>query len=87
MNQTMEKLKKLEERDYSTLVRVLFGKDSPTLVPSNQEQAESGCGPILFQDQTLNDSQREAIRFALASREVALIHGPPGVGASALTQP
>lgn len=81
MNQTMEKLKKLEERDYSTLVRVLFGKDSPTLVP------ESGCGPILFQDQTLNDSQREAIRFALASPEVALIHGPPGVGASALTQP
>lgn len=87
MNQTMEKLKKLEERDYSTLVRVLFGKDSPTLVPSNQEQPESGCGPILFQDQTLNDSQREAIRFALASREVALIHGPPGVSASALTQP
>lgn len=87
MNQTMEKLKKLEERDYSTLVRVLFGKDTPTLVPSNQEQSESGCGPILFQDQTLNDSQREAIRFALASREVALIHGPPGVSASALTQP
>ena len=87
MNQTMEKLKKLEERDYSTLVRVLFGKDSPTLVLSNQEQPESGCGPILFQDQTLNDSQREAIRFALASREVALIHGPPGVSTSTLTQP
>ena len=83
----MEKLKKLEERDYSTLVRVLFGKDSPTLVLSNQGQAESGCGPMLFQDQTLNDSQKEAIRFALASREVALIHGPPGVSASALTQP
>lgn len=83
----MEKLKKLEEKDYSALVRVLFGKDSPTLVPSNQEQLESGCGPILFQDQTLNDSQREAIRFALASREVALIHGPPGVSASAKTQP
>ncbi len=80
----MEKLKKLEERDYSNLIRVLFGKDSPTPVPSNLEQSESGSGPILFLDQTLNDSQKEAIRFALASREVALIHGPPGVSASVL---
>lgn len=83
----MEKLKKLEEREYSNLVRVLFGKDSPTTVPSKLEQSESGCGPISFLDQTLNDSQKEAIRFALASREVALIHGPPGVSASALAQP
>lgn len=86
MNQTMEKLKNLEERDYSNLIRVLFGKNSPTLVPSYLGQSESGYGPILFRDQTLNDSQKEAIRFALASREVALIHGPPGVSASALTQ-
>lgn len=28
----------------------------------------------------MNDSQKDAIRFALASREVALIHGPPGTG-------
>lgn len=84
MNQTMEKLKKLEERDYSNLIRVLFGMDSPTPVPSNLEQSESYPGPILFLDQTLNDSQKEAIRFALASREVALIHGPPGVSAYVL---
>ena len=31
-------------------------------------------------DPTLNDSQQGAIRFALASRDVALIHGPPGTG-------
>uniref|UniRef100_M4BCJ9 DNA helicase n=1 Tax=Hyaloperonospora arabidopsidis (strain Emoy2) TaxID=559515 RepID=M4BCJ9_HYAAE len=28
----------------------------------------------------LNESQVEAIRFALASKDVALIHGPPGTG-------
>jgi len=28
----------------------------------------------------LNSSQKDAIKFALASREVALIHGPPGTG-------
>ena len=28
----------------------------------------------------LNDSQREAVRFALSARHIALIHGPPGTG-------
>ena len=28
----------------------------------------------------LNEPQREAIRFALSARDVALIHGPPGTG-------
>ncbi|MCU0915685.1 MAG: AAA domain-containing protein [Planctomycetes bacterium] len=28
----------------------------------------------------LNDTQREAVRFALTARDVALIHGPPGTG-------
>lgn len=31
-----------------------------------------------FFDQTLNPSQREAIKFAMESPEVACIHGPPG---------
>lgn len=75
----MERLKKLEEREYSTLARVLFGLESPTPVPSVLDHSESGSGPAEFIDQTLNDSQKEAVRFALASREVALIHGPPGV--------
>jgi len=79
MNQTMERLKKLEEKDYTTLVRVLFGLESPTPLPSDLEDPESGAGKVEFIDPTLNDSQRDAIRFALASREVALIHGPPGV--------
>lgn len=72
MKQTMERLNKMEERDYTTLARVLFGLDSPTPVAQDP-------GEVKFFDETLNDSQRDAIRFALASREVALIHGPPGV--------
>lgn len=73
MNWTMERLKKMEEREYTTLTRVLFGLDTPTPVSNDEKEFE-------FLDQTLNDSQRDAVRFALASREVALIHGPPGVG-------
>lgn len=71
----MEKLEKMEERDYTTLARILFGLDSPTPVAQDAED-------VKFFDETLNDSQRDAIRFALASREVALIHGPPGVSLS-----
>ena len=31
-------------------------------------------------DTGLNHAQREAVRFALSARDVALIHGPPGTG-------
>lgn len=33
-----------------------------------------------FSHTTLNASQREAIEFALAAHDVAIIHGPPGTG-------
>lgn len=33
---------------------------------------------ISFFDETLNPSQKEAVRFALEAKEVACIHGPPG---------
>ena len=46
------------------------------------DSVESPDEKIDFIDPTLNDSQKDAIKFALASREVALIHGPPGVSSS-----
>ncbi|KAK7042498.1 AAA domain-containing protein [Favolaschia claudopus] len=33
-----------------------------------------------FFDETLNDSQRDAVKFCLQAPEVACIHGPPGTG-------
>lgn len=71
----MEKLQKMNEASYSAFLRVLFGLSSPSPVQENTEEAEK----IEWIDPSLNDSQKDAIRFALASREVALIHGPPGV--------
>ncbi len=72
MNQTLKRLEKMDEREFTTLARILFGMDTPTPVLKEDEEVQ-------FIDSTLNDSQRDAVRFALASREVALIHGPPGV--------
>ncbi|GFP52562.1 DNA polymerase alpha-associated DNA helicase A [Trichoderma asperellum] len=79
MNQTMEKLQKMGESEYSSFIRVLFGLSSPSPVPQNLSTSDE-VGNIEWIDPTLNDSQKDAIRFALASREVALIHGPPGTG-------
>ncbi|KAL4932971.1 putative DNA helicase [Aspergillus undulatus] len=74
MNQTMEKMGKMTEPDYTHFLRVAFGHTTP-LQPDYE-----AAGPVEFMDPTLNDSQKEAIRFALASRDIALIHGPPGTG-------
>ncbi|KAL2123219.1 hypothetical protein VTJ04DRAFT_3674 [Mycothermus thermophilus] len=79
MNNTMEKLSTLTERDYTPFIRVLFGMSSPSPVPEDLTN-DPDVGNINWIDPTLNDSQKDAIRFALASREIALIHGPPGTG-------
>ncbi|KAK3722529.1 hypothetical protein LTR37_002521 [Vermiconidia calcicola] len=75
LNFTMTRLQKMQPSEHSTLTQVLFGQSSPTPIPADDLKAE-----LKWHDPTLNDSQQQAIRFALASREVALIHGPPGTG-------
>ncbi|KAG9760105.1 DNA helicase, partial [Aureobasidium melanogenum] len=75
MNQTMTKLLKMPESEHSTLMRVLFGQSSAVSVQPRYMAEE-----LEWLDPSLNDSQKEAIKFALASPEVALIHGPPGTG-------
>ncbi|KAG6296585.1 hypothetical protein E4U09_001702 [Claviceps aff. purpurea] len=78
MNQSMEKLCSLSEPEYSPFIRVLFGLSSPSCVAYSEKEDE--MDKIEWVDATLNDSQKEAIRYALAAREIALIHGPPGTG-------
>jgi DNA polymerase alpha-associated DNA helicase A len=70
----MEKMAKMTDSDYSHFMRVAFGYTTP-LRPD-----EEAAGFVEFIDPTLNDSQKDAIRFALASQDIALIHGPPGTG-------
>ncbi|KAJ4522224.1 hypothetical protein HRR83_003812 [Exophiala dermatitidis] len=74
MNQALTKLLKTPESSYTLLQRVLLGLSSPG-APDPQQAKD-----IVFHDATLNDSQQDAVRFALSSPEIALIHGPPGTG-------
>ncbi|KJX95412.1 DNA-binding protein smubp-2 [Zymoseptoria brevis] len=75
LSQTMTRLQKMQPSEHSILTQVLFGHTSPTPISESDLKAA-----IEWNDPTLNDSQKDAIHFALASREVALIHGPPGTG-------
>ncbi|CAN0469770.1 unnamed protein product, partial [Ectocarpus sp. 12 AP-2014] len=53
------------------------GTTTPAAVATTAPPAATTSSPAL---RSLNDSQREAVAFALATRDVALIHGPPGTG-------
>jgi DNA polymerase alpha-associated DNA helicase A len=77
MNQVMQRLQKMKSEEHSSFVRVLFGLTSPSPVSGDVVEGKD----LEWIDLSLNESQKDAIRFALISKEVALIHGPPGVRA------
>lgn len=52
------------------LTQVLLGMSAPS--------ARAAITDIAFFDPSLNQSQKDAVKFALSSPEVACIHGPPG---------
>ena len=76
----MTKMQKMGDSEYTPFMRVLFGQSSPAPIPPDLTSPEHGLDKIEWVNPSLNDSQKDAIRFAIASREVALIHGPPGTG-------
>lgn len=71
----MTHLQKMTEAEYSPLMRVLFGHSSPATL-----QTAYANRKLNWVDQSLNDSQKDAISFAMATSDIALIHGPPGTG-------
>ena len=71
MCDTMERLRDTPTDKLSPLANILLGRSAPTKVDKLDD--------IKFIDETLNDSQRDAVSFSLSAAELALIHGPPGV--------
>jgi superfamily I DNA and/or RNA helicase len=57
--------------------RVCFGLDPPQIDPNGCEFLKSDQD---FYNDGLNDSQHDAIKFALTTKDVSLILGPPGTG-------
>ncbi|KAF0698472.1 Aste57867_10895 [Aphanomyces stellatus] len=71
LQEGLDELAKYSDGPASHVVNIIFhgaapvANPLPTIVPANDG---------------MNASQIEAIRFALASKDIALIHGPPGTG-------
>ena len=65
------------------LRHIILGDLDPTNYERRQPrffESRSAASADEPPDRGLNDSQREAIRFALSAEDVAVIHGPPGTG-------
>lgn len=75
MDWAVSKLLKTPDDGFSSLQRVLLSLSAPAPPDSTKLKQD-----LTFTNDSLNDSQKEAIKFALASPDVALIHGPPGTG-------
>ncbi|XP_070763141.1 DNA-binding protein SMUBP-2 [Enoplosus armatus] len=72
MKKALNELNGYSNGPAANLINVLFGDTKP----SSQSQPNK----VEFFNSNLDDSQREAVSFALSQRELAVIHGPPGTG-------
>ena len=75
----LEKLKQMEFNEKSlNLINALFEVFEPTFNESNERK--NYIKNLTFFNNELNESQKDAVRFALEVNEIGLIHGPPGTG-------
>lgn len=72
IGQALRKLEQLSDTNKTEMLRILLGEARFT-------PTKLSCKGITFFDDTLNQSQRDAIQFALPS-PITIIHGPPGTG-------
>ncbi|XP_029379610.1 DNA-binding protein SMUBP-2 [Echeneis naucrates] len=72
MKNALNALNRYSNGTATNLISVLFGDTKP----SSQSQPNE----VEFFNTNLDDSQREAVTFALSQRELGVIHGPPGTG-------
>ncbi|XP_061306983.1 DNA-binding protein SMUBP-2 [Pezoporus flaviventris] len=72
LKKALNALKQYRGGPASDLIDVLFFSAEP--------RAFGETKPLQLYNNSLDASQREAVSFSLAQRELAIIHGPPGTG-------
>ncbi|NXL52024.1 SMBP2 protein, partial [Podilymbus podiceps] len=72
LKKALNALKQYHSGPASDLIDVLFFSSDPS--------AFSETKPLKLYNDSLDASQREAVSFSLAQRELAIVHGPPGTG-------
>lgn len=71
LQSALERVRSAHRDRLAELRAILMGESPPSFA------AETPFEPL---DDTLNAAQQEAVRFALAAHDVAIVHGPPGTG-------
>uniref|UniRef100_A0A8C5LCH1 DNA-binding protein SMUBP-2 n=1 Tax=Jaculus jaculus TaxID=51337 RepID=A0A8C5LCH1_JACJA len=72
LKKALTTLRKFQSGPASSLIEVLLAGSPPS--PASE------IAPLTFYNTALDASQKEAVSFALAQKELAIIHGPPGTG-------
>ncbi|XP_054027574.1 DNA-binding protein SMUBP-2 [Dryobates pubescens] len=72
MKRALQALGQYRTGPAARLIDVLCSSAEPRAAPETE--------PLKFFNDSLDASQREAVSFSLAQRELAIIHGPPGTG-------
>ncbi|NWW84214.1 SMBP2 protein, partial [Rhynochetos jubatus] len=72
LKKALNTLKQYRDGPASDLIDVLFFSSEPSTFSETK--------PLKLYNDSLDASQREAISFSLAQRELAIVHGPPGTG-------
>ena len=75
--QGLEKAAAARASRFADLRDVLLGFCAPEFHASDSPDTLAGTRPL---DKNLNESQLEAVRFALTAEHLAILHGPPGTG-------
>ncbi len=73
----LETLNRVQSEDHS---RIAFFRDVSLGLKKPESFDPLPMDQIKFLNSNLNPWQKEAVRMALASRDVGLVHGPPGTG-------
>ncbi|XP_068723115.1 DNA-binding protein SMUBP-2-like [Montipora capricornis] len=77
----LDSLSKYRDGPAAHLIDVFFGNVSPGPPLQIRPYTEGTANiPCEFFNEDLDNSQRQAVKFALCQREVAIVHGPPGTG-------
>lgn len=75
MMDVLQQLEKIDAKSCAKqIVSVAFGSSKPQMV---EEEVTKN---LKFFDNSLNESQKEAVKFALRTKDIALVLGPPGTG-------
>ncbi|KAM9278212.1 DNA-binding protein SMUBP-2 isoform 1-T1 [Morus bassanus] len=72
LKKALNALKQYHSGPASDLINVLFFSSDPSTFSETK--------PLKLYNDSLDASQREAVSFSLAQRELAIVHGPPGTG-------